>query len=93
MNFGSPYDRVWVGNKQILLFCPFLFTVDFKALCPPPPELRPKIMYGAVAVDVNYDLFSLFRALCTGFKQLKITEVSFQQIPKSTLFYITLLYS
>ena len=35
MNFGSPYDRVWVGNNQILLFCPFLFTVDFKALCPP----------------------------------------------------------
>ena len=34
MNFGSPYDRVWVGNNQILLFCPFLFTVDFKALCP-----------------------------------------------------------
>ena len=37
MNFGSPYDRVWVGNNQILLFCPFLFTVDFKALCPLPP--------------------------------------------------------
>ena len=32
MNFGSPYDKVWVGNNQILLFCPFLFTVDFKAL-------------------------------------------------------------
>ena len=33
INFGCLYDKFLVGNYKILLFCPFLFTVDFKALC------------------------------------------------------------
>ena len=31
------YDKFLVVNYKIILFCPFLFTVDFKALCPLPP--------------------------------------------------------
>ena len=39
MKFSSPYDEFLVGNYQILLFCPFLFTVYFMALCLPPSHI------------------------------------------------------
>ena len=41
INFGCLYDKFLVGNYKILLFCPFLFTVDFKALCQAPRVPRP----------------------------------------------------
>ena len=68
MNFGSPYDRVWVGNNQILLFCPFLFTVDFKALGGvgaakgevPPPPLPRDVLHTIQLYGLAEDNLSIF---------------------------------
>ena len=79
MNFGSPYDRVWVGNNQILLFCPFLFTVDFKALWLGPGQ-APSLKRNIKSPTIFFTHLVLFyKCIFVKFQNVLLQQIEFLQ--------------